>query len=252
MVYYFIQNYFDSNYTMLGLKLLIGISFPFLLFSCISIEKSIKLNYDGSGEEKMTVNLHKDFFIDGNETELYWELSKTPPEKNAIGKNEGITDSSALNVLYNSIYYDTNNIVVQKYYFVLLPDSSRDFVIEYSFKDISKLREEFFRELLNDSTDVEGKVDITFWNKKDTAEFYYKLYSEERTGFIPGDTSLAFAELKLNSVFKDSKVRYNIFLEGSEIIDSNAEARNGNELSWEYTMGEFLLYPVEIRILFRK
>jgi hypothetical protein len=199
----------------------------FIFSSCISIERAIKINEDGSGKEIMTVHYTKDFFD---------FLSATAMAFDSV-KGKSIVDS-----LYNKDIFEDeikdkykkiDGITLKEIKSKFNSDSSLTLKVNYTFDNIEKLSQTFNSLGKDESTFGKGKTEIVFKsdNKKIIFKYKYEIENQE-------DSSKSIRN-SLAGFFKDQKMTFNISFP-NKIINSNAQKTNGKTLTWEFDMGKMM------------
>lgn len=210
--------------------LISAILMVFVFSSCISIERTIKLEDDGSGNEITTLRYGRDFFDYMKSLISSIDSSKGNNFKNVFDSilNTNL-QSSKMKEEYKKLEGITVNSVNSKY----MPDSSLVIKIDYNFDNIIKLTKSHL--ILNEGIKSyeNGKTEIVF--KKDGKKifFHYK--------YDMGSVSDSTKSIRntLAPFFKDQKMIFNITFPYS-IVNSNAIKTHGKTLIWEYDMEKML------------
>ncbi len=209
-------------------KLLSLIVITTLFTSCISIERTIKINEDGSGKEQLIIHYKKEFFdflisaatafdsTKGKEIidTIYNQETYIKEIKDNYKKIEGIT--------LKNIKAKTNT------------DSSMNLYVDYTFKNIEKLSETLQSiEKEDDKALGKSKTEISFKKYKNNYKFNYSFQKIES-----GDTNKSMNN-SFAAFFKDQKMTFNITFPFN-ITSSNAIKTNGKTLTWEFDMDKMM------------
>lgn len=206
---------------------ILTILFSTLFTSCISIERAIKINEDGSGKEVMTAVYTKDFF---------------DFIKSTVNALDSTKNNSYLDSLYNGdifsrdikkSYKKINGIKIKDIKSKLNPDSSMVMTISYTFDDIEKLSETIRELESNDNTFGKSKVDISF--KKKNGKYHFK-YDIRKFDYSDSNKSVMNS---LAAFFEGQKMTFKITFP-LKVTSSNASITNGKTLTWEYDMAKLM------------
>jgi hypothetical protein len=203
------------------------ISIAFIFSSCISIERAIKINEDGSGSEVMTVHYEKDFFDFMRSTAMAFDTINGKYLMDSLLKEELF--SKELKDKYKKIDGITLKDVKSKYN----ADSSMTLKVKYNFDKIERLAQSIQTIGQESNSMGKGKSDIIFKKDKKKILFSYK--------YEMGDQSDSNRSLKnsMAGFFKDQKMTFNITFP-YKIVSSNAVKTNGKTLSWEFDMDKMI------------
>jgi len=199
----------------------------FAFSSCISIERTIKINDDGSGKETTTIVYSKAFF------------DFMIGSANAFDSVKG---SSIIDSIYNEKNYsdeikekykDIKGIKLNEVKSKLNPDSSLTLKIKYSFDKIENITSNF-RALEEEQGDFSnGKTEISFKKDGKKYNFRYKYNASEES-----DSAKSIRN-SLSGFFSGQKMIFNITFPYN-ISKSNASKTNGKTLSWEFDMDKMM------------
>jgi hypothetical protein len=199
----------------------------FIFSSCISIERAIKINDDGSGKEVMTVQYTKDFFDFLRSTAMAFDSVK--------GKS--IADSLFNEDLFageiKDKYKKIDGITLKDIKSKFNPDSSLTLKINYTFDNIERLSQTLNSLDKDESSFGKGKTEILFKSEGKKIIFKYKYEIESQN-----DSSKSLRN-SLAVFFKDQKMTFNITFPHS-IKSSNAIKTNGKTLTWEFEMDKMM------------
>ncbi|MBS1516761.1 MAG: hypothetical protein JSS91_01600 [Bacteroidetes bacterium] len=205
-----------------------------LMSSCISINRQIKVNTDGSGKELLKITFMKEFYV-------------------IMSSMAALMDSTRRQGYLDSLYSDDvfQNKTVTKYDSVkgikiinlsaeTNEDSSKTFTIDYEFDSISKIGSSLSS--INEDND-KYVTDVKFEDKGGNIYFLYEYKSKEDV--IPGsgeDNDSLSVKMRegMSKMFENGKFDFEIEFP-YEVISSNAVSQTGNTLKWEYPMKDVFL-----------
>jgi hypothetical protein len=209
------------------LKFISTIFIAILFSSCISIERTIRINEDGSGKEQLTVHYTKDFFDFLTSTAMAFDSTRGKQIIDSIYNEETYTKDLKKN------WKKINGINIKDIKAKMNPDSSMNLFINYTFDDIGKLSETLQSIEKEDKTFGNSKTDVSFKKngKKYTFNYSFQLSNGEDTNRSMNNSFAAF--------FKDQKMTFHITFPYS-ITSSNAQKTNGKTLTWEFNMDKMI------------
>lgn len=198
------------------------------LCSCLSINRNIKLNKDGSGREKIRITFLKEFygmmstmtsFMDSTRKQGY--LDSLYSDEIFINKTRSDYDSS-VGIKIINISSEKN------------PDSSNTFVIEYDFDSIKRISSSLSS--LKDDNDNNETV-VTWQKEGDNVLFNYKYEEASPEGLSADDTMTVQMKKGMSEMFGSGSMQFEIEFP-YEVISSNAFSSERNILVWEFPMSE--------------
>ncbi len=228
-----------------------------ILSSCISIERNIFLNRDGSGTEKIIIKIDKSYFK-GEYKNTFSKYLPYSPDKDTL---RGVLAPKPFEeVYYDSVYKSAiknlysadaknNTTIIDNYEINNLTDSSKQIFLEYRFNDITKLQERFLRMFKEDWDDLQSIIEVAFDNNQETIVFDYKLYSIDRSKHIPSDSTKKIAEERFSELFGSNSFTFKLEVDG-KIISTNGEKIDSNSVQWEMPFHKFFLDPLELKTSF--
>jgi hypothetical protein len=195
--------------------------------SCISVERTIKINEDGSGSEMMTVHYEKDFFDFMKSTAMAFDSINGKYLIDSLLKEELF--SKELLDKYKKI----DGIKLKKIKSKYNADSSMTLIVNYDFDKLERLTQSIQTIGQESNSLGKGKADIVFKKDKKKILFSYK--------YEIGDKSDSNRSLKnsMAGFFKDQKMTFNITFP-YKIVSSNAMKTNGKTLTWEFDMDKMI------------
>lgn len=193
------------------------IPFVILFSSCLDITRNIVIKKDGTGTEKMTVNLSREFF------KMMQSLAALD-----TAKQKDVHDDSEIISQINANFKNSEYISGLNVNSVLNADSSKTLSIKYNFNKISVLA----LDMENLSTQNDSLIYLKEQNGK--MKFRYVLINEndDNQGSDPLNKSMNELNAKL---FEGKIFTVNIEFPG-DIISSNADSQNGRKLTWVFPM----------------
>jgi hypothetical protein len=208
---------------------LLSVIFIAIVFSaCISIERTIRINEDGSGKEMLTVHYKKEFFDFLKSTAMAFDSVKGKDIIDSIYNEDTFTKDIKKN------YKKINGVTLKDIKAKMNPDSSMNLYIDYTFENIGKLSETIQSiEKEDNKTLGNSKTEISF--KKDGKKYKFN-YSFQK--IETGDTNKSMNN-SFSAFFKDQKMTFNITFPYN-ITSSNALKTNGKTLTWEFDMDKMM------------
>jgi hypothetical protein len=210
------------------------VTFSMVLPSCINIERKIKINPDGSGTEKITIDYGKEFFdmmiglISSFDSTRLKNFSDSLYDDNIFASQtaEGINKAKGLKLI--NVFSKTNT------------DSSKTVVTEYEFENVKYITNSFEKDEEAYNPLNIGITEVSYKTEGDKAIFRYYFKSSE-----PKDTTSSVPDL--SEYFKDRKLIFKIEFP-YEVVSSNAKYTNGNNLVWEFNMSDIYSKTSEVNL----
>ncbi len=196
--------------------------------SCLSVNRNIRINKDGSGEETMKVTFQKQFY-------------------DIMSSMTSLMDSTRRQGYLDSLYSDELFMTQTKDKYDSIPgiklidlstekglDSSTSIIVQYQFDSVLKIGQSM------GSLKQESSNSITNVNwSKDGDKILFKYLYEESPESGMGDSSSADMKNGIAKMFGGGE--FNITIDFPyDVISSNATYANGNILHWKYTMPELV------------
>lgn len=210
--------------------LIIVFSGAMLFSSCLSVNRNINLNKDGSGTETMTIKFGKVFY-------------------DMMASMSSLMDSASAKNLIDSLYNDEEfiNNTREKYnsvpgvkllelYSQKNEDLSNSFIIIYEFDSIQKISSS---ELSKFDSSGSNKTSAEVIYEKDGGKISFSyIYSgtPSEISQTPQDSLAGEIGMEVKDLFKDAEVTFEIQFP-YEVIYSNADKTEGNKLTWNYSLG---------------
>ncbi len=212
-----------NKYTRVYL-IAISIVLSGLLSSCITLERTVRLNLDGSGEEEMKITYQKEFYnMLGTFTMMF----------DSAGSQTNLMDSiynatSEMSKLRSS-FDSTKGLRLIESYSEIQPDSSNLVFVRYTFDSVYKIGQSL-NKVSDDFEDQQAK--ITYQIEEGNMAFRYLYESPEGEAGEMEDSVKAEMMSGLASMFQNGKFRFELNLP-NEVISSNATDREGRKLVWD-------------------
>ncbi len=199
----------------------------FIFSSCISIERAIKINEDGSGSEVMTIYYSKDFFDFMKSAAMAFDSVKGNSIMDSLLSEDLF--SNELKDKYKKIDGITLKDIKSKYN----SDSSMTMKVNYNFDNVKRLEQSGQTLNSDEGTFGKGKTEIIYKKELNKILFSYKYEMASES-----DTSNSMRN-SMSAFFKDQKMKFNITFP-YKIKSSNATKTNGKTLTWEFDMDKMM------------
>lgn len=210
--------------------LIILISCPVIFSSCISINRNISVNKDGSGSEVLTIKFDKVFYemmasmsslMDSTRREGY--LDSLYSDKIFVSKTKGKYDSiPGIKLIDISSVKD--------------PDSSNSFVIKYEFDSLIKIGTSL--DNIN-SGDTSDKTTVIYSKEGSDILFNYTYQESTPQGTQTNDSLSGEMRKGMSELFKGGNFTFEIQFP-YEVISSNAVSSKDNKLRWEFSISDLM------------
>jgi hypothetical protein len=189
-------------------QILILLPFVFLFSSCVDITRNIKLNKDGSGSETMNVNISAQFF----------QMMKGLAALDTTKKIDVYQDSTIISEVKKN-FKDNALIELKDITSTNTPDSAKNLLVDYTFKDIKAIAVS-----MDDDEASKSKSSIYMKEQGDKIKFYYEMANQD----TENDNSMS----ELNGKLFDGK-QFILNIEFPyDVISSNATSQDGRKLTW--------------------
>jgi antitoxin component YwqK of YwqJK toxin-antitoxin module len=201
-----------------------AITLAFVFSSCITLERTVRLNIDGSGEEEMKMIYQKEFYnMLGTFTMMF----------DSAGSQTDMMDSmynatSEMTKLRSS-FDSTKGLKLIESYSEIQPDSSNLVYVKYTFDSVYKIGESL-NKVSDDFEDQPAK--ITYGIEDGKMVFRYLYESPEGEAGEMEDSVKSEMMSGLASMFQNGKFRFELNLP-NEVISSNATDSENRKLVWD-------------------
>lgn len=205
--------------------------------SCLSVNRNIVVNKDGSGSEKMTITFGKVFYETMESMTVLMDSTRV----------QGFLDS-----LYSDQVFinETREKIESNPGIKLIDitshkneDLSNSFMIKYEFDSLSRIGSAALSKFgPKENPDSESKdkslTEIIFEKEGDNILFKYNYLQDGKESEENEKDSLANEmNVKVADMFKDGKISFKIEFP-FQVISSNADSTDGNTLIWNYSLSE--------------
>jgi hypothetical protein len=212
---------------------LLAMLMVFIFSSCISIERAIKINEDGSGSEVLTIHYGKEFFDIMKSTALAFDSVKGSSMMDSLLSEDLFANE--MKGKYKKMEGITLKDIKAKYN----SDSSMNIKVSYKFDNIKRLEQSL--QTLGDEGETfgTGKTEIVY--KKDANKILFSYKYE--LGSV-NDTNKSIRN-SMSAFFKDQKMTFNISFP-YKIKNSNATKTNGKTLTWIFEMDKMMTEGIAV------
>ncbi len=221
-------------------KLVIIVIISSIFSSCLSVDRKIIINKDGSGEETLKITFLKEFYT-------------------AIGSMATLMDSTRRQGFLDSLYsdeifmsktrsqYDSIiGIKVIDLFATKNVDSSKSFTIKYQFDSIKKIGSAL-GSLKNDNNDnnksnshKDPEANVKFSKEDNNIVFSYVFEQQPPEGMPANDSTSENMKKGMSELFRGGVINFEIDFP-YEIISSNATSSAGNRLIWNYPLSKVFM-----------
>jgi len=217
----------SKNFFLLTVLILSSLIFS----SCISINRNISVNKDGSGSEIMTIKFNK----------MFYEMMASMSSLMDSTRRQGYLDSLYSDKIFvdktKEKYDSTQGIKLIDIYSFKDPDSSNSFVIKYEFDSLVKIGSSL--DNINSSGDTSDKTNVTY-NKEGNDILFNYIYEESMPqGAQTNDSLTAEMRKGMSELFKGGNFTFEIQFP-YEVISSNAKSSEGNKLMWDFSISDMM------------
>ncbi len=190
-------------------QILILLPFVVLFSSCVDMTRNIVLNKDGSGSEKMNINIGSEFF------KMMQGLAALDTTK----KVDVYNDSMIVSEIKKN-FKQTDLITLNDITSVNTPDSGKNLLVDYTFNKIEAIALS-----LDEDEAKNGKSEIYMKEQGDVIKFYFEMANEEE---VKDSSSMT----DLNNKMFEGRL-YTMSIEFPyDVISSNATSQEGRKLTW--------------------
>ncbi len=203
------------------------------LNSCLSVNRKIKLNKDGSGTEILTVTFMKEFYSMMSVMTEFMDSTRKESFLDSLYNDEIFTNKtkekydSIAGVNITGISSENNG------------DSSKSFIISYDFDSLIKIGS-VLEKTVEDESDIKNPASVTMNDEGDQIVFNYIYRQTEPEALNDNDTLAEQMKASVMNMFGNGFINFEIEFP-YEVISSNATVSNGNILTWNYPMTEIIM-----------
>ncbi len=189
--------------------ILILLSFVVLFSSCVDMTRNIVLNKDGSGSEKMNINIGPQFF------KMMQGLAALDTTK----KVDVYNDSMIVTEIKKN-FKQTDLITLNDITSVNTPDSGKNLLVDYSFTNLRAIA------LSLDDAEAEKSKSVIYMKEQgNVIKFYFEMANEENVNENSSTSDL-------NEKLFDGKL-FTMSIEFPyDVISSNSTSQDGRKLTW--------------------
>jgi hypothetical protein len=201
--------------------------------SCISIDRKIKINKDGTGEEIMKISFMKEFYTMMSSMASIMDSSRQQDFLDSLYNDEIFMNKT------RSGYDSIPGLKISDIYSERNPDSSNSFVIKYSFDSINKIGSSLEKAIEEDNKDKSQAV-VTMNKEGEEIVFSY-IFEQPAGGDIPeSDSTMEEMKLGMAKMFGNGYINFEIEFP-YEVISSNATSSDKNILKWNYPISDIFM-----------
>lgn len=206
----------------------------FSLSSCIGVDRQIKLNKDGSGEETMKITFMKEFYG------LMSTMSSMMDSARQVSFLDSLYNDQIFIDKTKSSYDSIPGVKIIDIFAGKNADSSSSFVIKYTFDNLDVLGSSL-QKTLEDEKDKNEEMPTEVFMKPegDNMVFSY-VYANTDDESAEVDSSEIAMKNSMIKMFENGFINFEIEFP-YEVISSNATSANGNILKWDYPMTEIFM-----------
>lgn len=213
-----------------NLLVLMVISLAFTFVSCISVDRKLTLNADGSGEEIMKITYHKEFYTGLGTFMMMFDSTGTGNFMDSVFNME-----EELNGL-RSEFNTKSGIKLIDLKSEFQPDSSNVVTVNYLFDNVA-VTGQTLRDI-NETFESQDAA-VTYAREGDELVYRYiiEVSPDDSTG---GNDSLGAGMMKsLAEMFSAGSFRYEMLMP-ADVITSNATFQDGRTLVWNFPMNSLM------------
>lgn len=218
----------------------------FSLSSCIGVDRNIKLNKDGSGEETMKITFMKEFYGLMSSMSAMMDSSRQISFLDSLYNDQIFIDKTRES--YDSI----QGVKIIDIFSSKNDDSSSTFVIKYNFDNLDVLGSSL-QKTLEDEKDNNEEIPTTVTMKPegDNIVFNY-LYDNPEKDITDTDSTEIEMKNSMVKIFENGYINFEIEFP-YEVISSNSTSGSGNVLKWNYPMTDiFMTSKLDLEAVMKK
>ena len=205
------------------------------LNSCLSVDRKIKINIDGSGEETMKITFMKEFYSMMSSMSSLMDSSRRESYLDSLYNDEVFLSKT------KSEFDSLQGIDITDVYSQRNPDSSSSFIIKYKFDNIVKIGSSL-EKAIDDNGDGEKRNPTIVKMNKDGDEVVFDyLYEQKKSDeALENDSLNEEMRTGIAKMFGNGFINFEIEFP-YEVISSNATSSDKNTLIWNFPMPEVFM-----------
>lgn len=201
--------------------------------SCIDVERKIKLNKDGSGTEKMTMLVSKDFF------DFFKSFTGLMDKEKAKIYMDSLYSDEHYKRSFENTYKKTEGMKLLHVESKTNEDSSKTIYAEGSFENVKYLGSSLKFNALDTNNAFDDSAEISF--KEEGNKVIFKFYT------YPKESSTSPYKDFIVKYFQNRKLVFDIDFP-YDVVSSNATFSNGRNQMWEFDLESMIENPVGIKL----
>lgn len=210
-----------------ALTLLIAVIFS----SCISVERFVKLNPDGTGEEEMKMIFQREFYSMVGSFAMMFDSTGTES-----GMMDSLYDATAGIEKLKEQFNSTEGVTLIDCYSQIQPDSSNLVFVKYAFNDVQRIGESM-NKVNEDFEESPSKVTLT--RENDGLVFRYSYENTDTSLSYMGDSASSEMISGLAGLFVGGKFKLELDAP-FDIQSTNATSQDGRRLVWDYPLSKLI------------
>lgn len=216
-----------SKKVILALAVLLSLA----LNSCISIDRKIKINTDGSGDETIKIVFSREFYSIMGSMSSFMDSTRRQGFLDSLYSNEVFLNKTKEG--YDSI----RGIKILDMTSERGIDSSNTFVIKYQFDSINRIGSSLDK--LSENEDS-YETTVNWIENGDNIDFNY-IYQDRNQPLETEENDSLTQQMKssLAELFKEDVITIQVEFP-YEVVSSNAMSANGNILNWNFPLNDVI------------
>jgi hypothetical protein len=201
------------------------------LYSCLSIDRNIKLNKDGSGSETIRITFLKEFYGMMSSMTALMDSARRQGYKDSLYSDEIFINKT------RSRYDSIPGVKIINISSERNSDSSNSFVIQYDFDSIKRIGSSFNE--LNDGNGMQ-ETDVMWLNGGDSILFKYNYEQPVPEEIAAEDSVTEQMKEEMSQLFGNGTVHFEIEFP-YEVVSSNSTSAEGNKLIWDFPVTDIIM-----------
>ncbi len=200
--------------------------------SCLSINRNIKVNKDGSGYETIKITFLKEFYTAMSSMTSFMDSTRKQGYLDSLYSDEIFINKA------HSQYDTIAGIKLINISSVRNPDSSNTFTIEYNFDSISRIASSLSN--IKDNDGDNSKTTVAWIKDGGNMLFNYK-FDEGKVNEMPDNDSLSEqVKNSMAEMFGNGRIKFEIEFPYT-VISSNSTSVDGNILTWDFPLTDLIM-----------